>query len=130
MSVATILGFGLFLPDIPRGALTPLALGPAMTGACVAAFHSYKVADGTLECPTGLTGMLLAPHESLLVFALLMMVLLVDLFHQRRYVMQGLGALMIGYVLASTSIRATPGEMTKPAPAPLDGCRKVVSEKM
>jgi hypothetical protein len=43
--------------------------------------------------------------------------------------MLGIGALVVGYVFASTSIRATPAKMTEPHPAPLDGCRKVASDK-
>jgi Disulfide bond formation protein DsbB len=128
MAAAAILGFGMFMRDIPRGALTPLALASAAAGGSVAVWHTYLVANGTLECPIGATRFLLAPHESLVVFALLVAILLVDLFQHRRYVMLGLGALLIGYVFASTSIRATPAKMTEPAPAPLDGCRKLVGE--
>lgn len=126
MAVAAILGFGLSMPGVPRAALAPLALAPALAGGFVAAWHTYKVVDGTLECPPGITGVLLAPHDSLVVYGLLAILLLVDLFHQRTYVMHGLGAILIGYVFASTCIRATPPEMTKPAPAPLDGCRKII----
>src|SRR6266852_4543930 len=70
MAVAGILGFGLFMPDLPRG-----ALAPAMAGGCVAAWHTYLVANGTLECPAGVTQFLLAPHESLVVYVLLMAIL-------------------------------------------------------
>lgn len=125
MAAAGILGFGLFMPDIPRSALTPLALTAAMAGACVAAWHTYLVANGTLECPSGVTQILLVPQESLSLFVVLVALLLVDLFQSRKYIMIGIGALMIGYVFASTSIRATPAKMTEPDPAPLDGCRKV-----
>ncbi len=129
MSAASILGFGLFMPDLPRGVLTPLALATAMAGGCVAAWHTYLVANGTLECPAGATRVLLAPHESLAIYLLLVAILLVDLVQFRRYLMLGIGAVLVGYVFASSSIRATPAKMTDPPPADLDGCRKVVGEK-
>jgi disulfide bond formation protein DsbB len=129
MAVSAVLGLGLFMPGVPAAALTPLALAPAMAGACVAGWHTYLVANGTLECPAGVTATLLAPHESLVVFAIVLALLIIDLFHQSRYVMQGIGAMLIGVVFCTTSIRATPSQQTQPAPAPLDGCRKVVHPK-
>jgi hypothetical protein len=132
MAIAAIFAIGLFMPDVPAAALTPLALAPATAGGWIAIMHTYLVANGTLECPAGVTHFLLAPHESLLIFAIVMVLLLVDLFHQRRYVMRGIAAILIGFVLASTSLKATP-----PSPAPavpyapdsLDGCRKVYQQK-
>jgi Disulfide bond formation protein DsbB len=133
MSVAAILGFGLYLPDVPKAALTPLALAPAMAGAVVAITHVLLVVNGILECPMGVTGFITVPGESLIVYVLLMSLLLVDLFHNKRYVLPGLGAVLIGYILASTSIKATPPvpDPTGPYPADtkLDGCRKVYREK-
>jgi hypothetical protein len=133
MSVAAILGFGMYLPDVPKAALTPLAMAPAMAGAVVANTHVLLVVNGILECPMGVTGFIAAPGESLIVYVVLMILLLVDLFHNKRYVMPGLGALLAGYILASASIRATPPvpDPTGPYPADtkLDGCRKVYREK-
>jgi Disulfide bond formation protein DsbB len=127
MASAAILGFGLFMRDVPRAALAPLALGPAVAGACVAVWHVYKVHDGTLECPTGASHFLLVPVESLIIYVILVALLVVDVVHQARYITFGIGALLLGYVLASTSIKATPPAPTAPAPAPLDGCRKYVA---
>jgi hypothetical protein len=129
MSVAAVLGFGLFLPGVPTAALTPLALGPAVAGGGIAAWHVYLDVTGAMECPFGVTGLLPAPQESLIVYAILLALLLVDLFHQGRYVMQGCGAFLLGGVLCITSIKGVHPTLTLPTPAPLDGCRKVVKEK-
>ena len=129
MAAAAILVFGLFMEDIPNAVLAPLALAPASAGACVAVWHTYLDWNGTLECPLGVTGVLVVPRESLIIYVALLAFLLIDLFHQRRYVLQGLGALLLGFVFASTSIRATPPAPTQPAPAPLDGCRKAMPQK-
>ena len=129
MSVAAVLGFGLFLPGVPNAALTPLALAPAVAGAGIAAWHVYLEVTGAMECPPGITSLLPAPQESLIVYALLLGFLLIDLFHQGRYGMQGCAAILLGVVLCITSIKGVHPTLTLPAPAPLDGCRKVVKEK-
>lgn len=127
MATLAVLLFGLFMRDIPRVALAPLALAPAVAGAYVAVIHTYKVYDGTLECPTGVTHLLLVPHESLLVYLILVALLVVDVIHQGRYLTLGIAAILLGGVLAHISIKATPPAPTAPAPAPLDGCRKYVA---
>ena len=128
MAAAAVLGFGLFLPNLPSAALSPLALASAVAGFGIALWHTYLDAIGVLECPVGITGVLVAPRESLLVFVLLVACLLVDLFHQRVYVVQGLGAVLLGVVFASTCIRATPKPPEPQRPyredEKLDGCRK------
>jgi hypothetical protein len=132
MAVAAIFAIGLYMPDVPAAALTPLALAPATAGGWIAIVHTYLVANGTLECPIGVTHLLVAPHESLLIFAIVMVLLLVDLLHQRRYRMRGVAAILIGCILASTSLKATPPSPAPTAPyAPdsLDGCRKVYQKK-
>lgn len=125
MAAAAVLGFGLFLPGVPSAALAPLALASAVGGASVALWHTYLDAVGVLECPAGVTG-LVVPRESLIVFSLLVVFLVVDLFHQRVYVMQGLAAILLGVVFAVTCIRAA---SDPPSPTgPIDGCRKVKKE--
>lgn len=126
MAVAAILGLGLSMPAVPTAALAPLALASTIAGSGIAAFHTYLDATGVLECPAGISGTLTAPQESLAVYALLLVLLLCDLFNQRRYVMQGIGAILLGVIFTITCIQATP---PSPAPAgpytiPLDGCRK------
>jgi Disulfide bond formation protein DsbB len=124
MGAAGVLAFGAFLPGTPTAALTVCALPAALAGTGIAVWHTYLDATGVLECPAGITGALTAPQESLAVFLLLVAFLLGDLFHQKKYVMQGLGAILLGVVFCATSIQATPAKMTEPHPAPLDGCRK------
>ena len=128
MSVAAVLGFGLTLPGFPMAAATPLALAPATAGTWIAIRHVILDSTGVLECPIGVTGFLVAPQESLIVYALLMILLLVDLFHQRRYVSNGLYAVMIGFVLGNMCMRSTPPAKEPTAPydaeKKIDECRK------
>ena len=60
-------------------------------------------------------------------YVLVLTLLLGDLFRQGIYVTHGLGAMLVGFVFAVTSIRATPPPPTPPGPykTELDGCRKV-----
>ena len=51
------------------------------------------------------------------------------LMHQRKFVLQGLAAFLLGVVFCVTCVEATPPAPTGPPPAPLDGCRKVAAEK-
>ena len=133
MSVAAILTFGLFLPGVPTAAQTVFALAPAFAGTAIATLHTYLVTSGDMECPAGITDMLVAPAESLLVYVMLMVCLLGDLFHQRKYVMQGLGAMLLGFVFYTTCTRAVPKMDPPTAPydssKALDTCRKAYREK-
>jgi hypothetical protein len=126
MAAAAVLLFGFIIRDVPRAAIAPLALAPAMAGFWIALIHVYKAYDGTLECPTGVTHLLLVPVESLIIFVLLLGLLVADVGHQHTYLSFGIGALVLGFVLAKASLEATPPAPTAPAPAPLDGCRKYV----
>ena len=133
MATAAILLLGMILPGVPAAAVTVFALAPAFAGAYIAGQHAWMVSQGDLECPMGVTGRLVAPVESLIVFALLMIFLLGDLYHRGTYIVQGAGALLLGYLFATTGIRAT-----SPMPMPttpygekdvLDICRKPFQEK-
>jgi disulfide bond formation protein DsbB len=104
MAVVGILALGMFISEIPAGAQAVLSLAPASAGGAVAAFHSYLVWSEKLECPGGITGMA-APYESFIDYALLIAVLLADLFHRRQFIIQGLGAMLIGYVFFATGTR-------------------------
>ncbi|MBI1832876.1 MAG: disulfide bond formation protein B [Planctomycetes bacterium] len=126
MAAAGALAFGPFLPGMPSAAQTVLALPSVIAGAGIAGWHIYLEWNEKLECPVGITGVLTAPGESLIVFGLLVVLLLGDLFHQRKYVMQGVGAILLGVVFAVTSVHGVPDRPTGPHPAPLDGCRKYV----
>jgi hypothetical protein len=131
MAAATVLFFGIWLRGIPQAALTPLALASTVAGTGIAGFHVYLDAKDILECPIGVTGFLLAPQESFVVYAFLLAFLLSDLFWESRFVPQGLGAVLIGIVLAILCLNPA---VTPPAPNPtgpypsdkkLDTCRKV-----
>lgn len=130
MATAAILGLGLFMRGVPSAALTPLALASTSAGACIAGFHLYLDRMEILECPAGITGRITAPGESLAMYVLLVLMLLGDLFRQGMYVTHGLGAMLVGFVFAVTSIRATPPPPTpdRPYTKELDGCRKVYRE--
>jgi len=114
------------MPGVSPAALAPLALASALAGGLIAAFHTYLDATGVLECPAGISAAFTAPQESLAVYVLLLMFLLGDLFHQRRYVVQGIGAVLLGIIFSGTCIQATPPspDPTGPYTTPLDGCRK------
>src|SRR5687767_14183918 len=122
MSAAAVLAFGMFMPGVPTAAVTVLALAPAAAGFGIAAHHTYLVATGFLLCPPGVSGYFSAPAESLMMFVFLLVFLLGDLFHRKKYVMQGLGAVLLGYVFYTTCFKGTP-EMTYNPNAPTDGCR-------
>lgn len=107
MSAAAVLLFAMFLPGVPTSAVAILALSPALAGAAIAAHHSALVWKGFLECPKGITGALTAPEESLLVFSILVVALLGDLVHRNRYIAQGIGALLLGYLLCNLCMRST-----------------------
>ncbi len=130
MATSAILGLGLFMRGLPSGALTPLALASVSAGACIAGFHTYLDVTEILECPAGITGRITAPGESLAMYVVVLALLLGDLFCQRAYVTLGLGAMLLGFVFAATSIRATPPPPTPTAPytTELDGCRMVYRE--
>lgn len=126
MAAAGALAFGTFLPGMPLAAQTVLALPSAVGGLGIAGWHTWLEWDRKLECPAGITGVLSAPGESMVVFGLLVALLAGDLLHQRKYVMQGVGAILLGVVFCTTSVRGVPDRPTDPHPAPLDGCRKYV----
>ena len=131
MAAAMILFFGMALRGVPYAVLTPLALGSTVAGGGIAAFHVYLDGKGILECPIGATGFLVAPQESFVVYVFLLAFLLCDLFQERRFVPQGLGAILIGGVFAYACLHpaVTPPSPNPTAPYPtdkkLDGCRKV-----
>lgn len=127
MAAAGILAFGMFLDGVPPGAVSVLALAPSVAGLCIAGQHVRFEWAGDLECPKGISGVLVAPQESLIVFVLLVAVLLGDLLHRKNYTVQGFGAVLLGVVFCTTSMRSVQRmdpptrayEKTEP-----DGCRK------
>jgi hypothetical protein len=126
MAAASVLLFGLFL-HVPPAAQTVLTLPAAFAGLCIAAQHTRLVVSGAMECPSGITGVLVAPAESLIIYLLLVGCLVGDLLHRGKFIVQGVGAMLLGLVFCTTSIKATPPPPTVPRPDPLDTCWKVPS---
>jgi Disulfide bond formation protein DsbB len=133
MSVAAILALGMFLPSVPTAAQTVLALAPALAGAAIAVWHVWLEYAGVLECPLGRSDILTAPQESVLIYILVVAMLVGDLFHQKKYVMQGVGAVLVGVVFSITCIKGVPETPERTTPygenEKLDGCRKVYHPK-
>jgi disulfide bond formation protein DsbB len=110
---------GLLAGAERRVALSLLALPLAVGGAGVAAFHVWLVENGTLECPLGVFGLYTAPHQSLAVFALLLLVQVCDLTGRLPSGQERLAAvagLALGALFAWGSIASSP-----PSPDPPKG---------
>jgi hypothetical protein len=127
MAAAGVLAFGLFL-HVPPATQSVLALPAAAGGGAVAAWHTYLDWTGALECPMGVTGHLTAPQESLIVFLILIVLLLGELLQQRKYILQGIAAILVGVVFCITCVKGVPENPPSPT-GPLDGCRKPPPDK-
>lgn len=127
MAVAGSLAFGLFV-HVPPATQSVLNLPAASGGGAIALWHSYLDWTGKLECPTGITGFLTAPQESLLVFVLVAALLFGELLHQRKFLIQGIAAVLIGIVFCITCVDGVHKDPISPT-GPIDGCRKVAPEK-
>lgn len=94
------------------GLAAVLSLPSAMGGLGVAAFHVMLELRGTLECPPGVLGLGTAPQQSLAMFVLLTVLLLVaSLRGARGGELRGLGwatALILGCAFAAGSIASAP----------------------
>jgi disulfide bond formation protein DsbB len=78
MSLVAVLGVGLLAGAARPERLALLALPLAVAGLGVALFHVSLEVRGKLECPTGLLRLGTAPQQSLVVFAALTGLLIVD----------------------------------------------------
>jgi disulfide bond formation protein DsbB len=78
MGVAAVLAMGLLTGASRVAPLSLLALPLGAAGAGVAGFHVYLEKVGQLECPAGLFGLGSAPQQSLGVYVVLAILLLVD----------------------------------------------------
>ena len=90
MALAAVLGLGLITRAVRPDRLTLLALPIALAGLGVAAYHVSLELRGRLECPAGLFNLGTAPQQSLALFALASVLLLVD-------VLRGLTAGAVGF---------------------------------
>lgn len=128
MAVVGVLAVGL-LTGLGRGSsLSLLALPAAVGGIGVAAFHVYLELNGTLECPLGVQGIGTAPKQSLAAFAVLLIMLLLDVFAGRgegsRMPALGLG-IVLGVLFTWGAIAGSPKPKipTEPYKDPLNTCR-------
>jgi hypothetical protein len=127
MSLVAVLGMGLLAGVVRPDRLGLLALPLATAGLGVALFHVSLEVRGRLECPQGLLGLGTAPQQSLALFAILFVLLLIDVL---RGLPRGWGALagavVLGGLLAAASSTSNP-PMQRPAPEvyarPPDVCR-------
>src|SRR5918911_608496 len=78
MALVAVLGVGLLAGAARPGRLALLALPLAVAGLGVALFHVWLEVRGKLECPAGVLGLGTAPQQSLVVFALVFALLLLD----------------------------------------------------
>ena len=128
LATVGVLTVGLFAESRHTGLVNALALPAATGGFGVAAFHEYLELTGKLECPAGVLGWGTAPQQSLVVFGVLVMVLLIPLLWRHRTSSPALAALglVLGLLFALGTVQSAP---PMPAPPdspyehPLDMCR-------
>ena len=130
MALVAMLVIGL-LTGMQRDArLGLLAVPLAVAGLGVALFHVYLEANGTLECPSGLSGWGSAPQQSLAAFGVLLLLLLLNVWGSpavplKRTVLAG--GLVLGGLLAAGSCISNPplpAPPTGPYQSPPDICRR------
>jgi disulfide bond formation protein DsbB len=108
------------------GRLGLVALPLAFTGLGVAAFHVYLESSGKLECPAGILGVGSAPQQSLALFAVVTLLLGIDVSRGPGAVAGLAGTLILGALLAfaaSTSNPAPPKPTEPYKQASPDICR-------
>jgi disulfide bond formation protein DsbB len=119
LSLVAVLAVGLLTRPLRGPSLAVLALPLALGGLGVAAFHVNLEINGTLECPPGLYGVLSAPKQSLAAFALLTVLLVVEVVRGLKLRAVGVPALVLalalsgGLVWASVSANPPPPKPTK-----------------
>lgn len=129
MGVLAVLGVGLVTDRAGSMRYGLVSIPMAAAGLGVAAFHEYLVVSGVLECPPGVFGIGTAPFQSLALFAVLTIALIVG----TRTGGGCLGAIgasaALGFLLAWGSVASSPP--LPPAPSkpydpetqPLEMCR-------
>ena len=96
---AAVLLLGLLTGAGERTALGLLALPLAAGGIGVAGFHVWLEWTEVLECPKGIIDMGTAPQQSLAAFAVLLAILLADVFVNREAICCGWFAAVIALAL-------------------------------
>jgi disulfide bond formation protein DsbB len=119
MSLVAVLAIGQLLRTTRLIRLSLLALPLAVAGLGVAAFHVWLEVNGTLECPEGVLGLGTAPQQSLSMFALIVVLLLADLFARPKMAVNEwtalFGGVCLGLLLSLGSATSNP-PMKKPPP--------------
>jgi len=105
MSLVALLAMGL-LTGV-RNRLALLALPLAVGGLGVALFHVSLEFNGKLECPPGMFGVGSAPQQSLAVFAVIALLLLLDVLTAVQWLAL-LASLVLGGLLAVASVIGNP----------------------
>ena len=117
MSLVAVLGVGLLTTAGRTARLGLLALPLATAGLGVALFHVSLEVRGKLECPQGLFGWGTAPEQSLALFAVLLVLLSVDVLGKPQAgagpAPAWVGVLILGSLLAVGACTSNP-----PMPAP------------
>jgi disulfide bond formation protein DsbB len=124
---------GLLADRTRAGLYCLLSLPLVFGGLGVAAFHTYVVLAGKLECPNGFFELGAAPFQSLAIFILLTAVVLLGAWAGRQDVSSfplagALGAALLGLLLAWGSIASSPASTPRTSPydpvkEPLNICR-------
>ena len=117
-----VLGLGLATLGDQRHRLIVLGMPLAVGGFGVAAFHSYLVLSGKLECPSGIGGLGAAPFQSLAVFTLIFGSLVYGFLSdiQANGIAPGLLALGLGAAAVYGSLVANPAPPKPTGPYPAD----------
>ncbi len=127
MGVVGVLILGMFIRDMPAHAPGLLALPLAVGGLSVAVFHAYLESTGVLECPKGVLDFGTAPVQSLTIFTVLTLFLLLDQLRGPGMIAPA-AACVLGGLFAFGAIRTAPPSAlpTQPYVTPLDedGCRR------
>lgn len=130
MSLVAVLGVGLLAGLARSGRLGLIALPIAIAGLGVAGFHANLEVSGQMECPKGMYDLGTAPQQSLAMFVLATVFLLVDVLTNRgagwvRWPLLIVGLALGGGLAYASTISNPP--MQRPSPEayekPPDICR-------
>jgi disulfide bond formation protein DsbB len=106
LALVAVLAVGLVTRGVRTEVLTLLALPLAGAGLGVAAFHVSLELRGKLECPAGFFGLGTAPQQSLAIFAIASVLLLVDVLRGLRAGAVGPTGLLLALVLTGAMVWA------------------------
>jgi disulfide bond formation protein DsbB len=130
MSVLGVLGIGVLTGSRHRNVLNLLALPLAVGGFGVAVFHVFLESTGKLECPPGIFGIGTSPQQSLAIYLLLLVLVIVAVVHAGTFgeprLTVSLAAVVLGVLFAVGAIVSAPpmpGPPTKAYETPLEICR-------